>query len=315
MNNLFPPLEPYAVNRLAVSDLHTITYEEAGNRSGKPALFLHGGPGVGILPEYRRFFDPEEWQVVLPDQRGAGRSTPHAELTDNNTWALVEDLEKLRAHLKIDRWVVVGGSWGSTLTLCYAIKHPERVRGMVIRGVFLATQAETDWLFKFGLSEIYPDEWERFRALIPPAERADLVAAYHRRLLSDDEAVRLQAAAAWSRLESATMNLVTDEAVLADFTEPHKALAIGRIECHYTFNRFFMPADNWILENVNRLQGIPLFIVQGRHDVICPVRAAWELHRALPQSQLRIVPDGAHSPLDAGMAGELVAAIEELKNL
>jgi proline iminopeptidase len=313
--SLYPPIEPYRTGRLKVSALHEIFFEEVGNPNGRAAVFLHGGPGVGILPDYRRFFDPQAYRVILPDQRGAGQSTPHAELRENTTWDLVEDLEKLRMHLGIDRWIVFGGSWGSTLALCYAIKHPQSVRGIIIRGVFLARPFETDWTHKFGMSEIYPDEWERFRRLIPEAERGDMVKAYYERLTDPSETVQLAAAAAWSRWEGATMTLFPDPAALEEFEEPHLALAVGRIECYYTLHDFFMPSENWILDHSGVMQGIPLRIVQGRYDVICPVRAAWDLHGVLPDSELRIVRDGAHSPLDPGMIDQLVLATKEFQSL
>lgn len=314
-HTLFPPIAPYTTGRLKVSDLHEIFYEEVGNPKGQPAVFLHGGPGVGILPDYRRFFDPQKYHVVLVDQRGAGRSTPHAELRENTTWDLVEDLEKVRNLLRIDRWVVMGGSWGSTLALCYAISHPDRVKAIIIRGIFLARPSETVWSHRFGMSEIYPDEWERFRSLIPENERQDMVKAYYDRLTGADKALQLKAAQAWDRWESAAMTLYPDPATLEAFDEPHRALSIGRIECCYTYHDFFMKSDNWILENAHRIRSIPCRIVQGRYDVICPVRSAWDLHQALPNSDLRIVHDGAHSPLDAGMIDELVQAALDFQSL
>ncbi|HEY3293874.1 MAG TPA: prolyl aminopeptidase [bacterium] len=312
---LYPPIEPYATGRLKVSDLHEIFYEEVGNPNGQPAVFLHGGPGVGIIPDYRRFFDPQKYRVVLVDQRGSGRSTPHAELRENTTWDLVEDLEKVRRHLGIDRWVVLGGSWGSTLALCYAISHPAHVKGVIIRGVFLARPSETVWTHKFGMSEIYPDEWVRFQSLIPEAERDDMVKAYYVRLTGEDKELQLKAAQAWDRWESATMCLFPDPATLEVFEEPQRALSVGRIECAYTYHDFFMKSDNWILENASAMRNIPLRMVQGRYDVICPVRAAWDLHQVLPNSDLRIIPDGSHSPLDDGMIDQLVQATIDFQTL
>jgi proline iminopeptidase len=312
---LFPPIEPYATGRLKVSDLHEIFYEEVGNPKGQPAVFLHGGPGVGILPDYRRFFDPQKYHVVLVDQRGSGRSTPHAELRENTTWDLVEDLEKVRKHLGIDRWVVMGGSWGSTLALCYAISHPESVKAIIIRGVFLARPSETVWTHKFGMSEVYPDEWERFQGLIPENERNDMVKAYYVRLTGEDKELQMKAAQAWDRWESSAMTLYPDPAALEAFEEPHRVLSVGRIECYYTYKDFFMKSDNWILENAHAIRDIPCRIVQGRYDLICPVRAAWDLHKALPISDLRIVHDGAHSPLDEGMIDQLVGAATDFQSL
>jgi proline iminopeptidase len=315
-NELFSEIEPYDTATLQVSDLHTLFYEQVGNPEGRPALFLHGGPGVGILPDYRRFFDPAFYRVVLPDQRGAGRSTPHAELEENTTEHLVEDLEKLRLHLGLDPWLVMGGSWGSTLALCYAIAYPESVRGIIIRGIFLARPFEIEWLFKKGgAGEIYPDRWEEFVSVIPEDERDDLVGAYHRRMTGEDDTACLAAARAWATWEGSMMNLLPDPEALAEICTDGAALSIGRIECQYTLNGFHMPSDSHILDNADRIREIPCRIVQGRYDIICPTRSAWELHKALPRSELRIVPDGAHSPLDPGMVHELIQASEDFKSL
>jgi proline iminopeptidase len=314
--NLYPEIDPYGTGTLKVSDLHTIFFEEVGNPGGKPALFLHGGPGVGILPGYRRFFDPEFYRIILPDQRGAGRSTPHAELRKNTTWDLVEDIEKLRNHLGIDRWIVMGGSWGSTLALCYAIQYPGSVAGVAIRGVFLARPFEIDWLHHpGGAAAIYPDEWEKYLAPIPDDERDHPVKAYYRILTSDDAEARVTAAQAWARWEASIMNLFPDPAAVEEMATGDSALSIGRIECYYTLNNFFMKSDNYILENADKMAKVPCRIVQGRYDIICPVISAWDLHRALPGSDLRIVADGGHSPLDAGMVDELVRATEDFKTL
>jgi len=315
MYTLYPEIEPFRTGRLRVSDVHEIFYEEVGREGGKPVVFLHGGPGVGIMPIYRRFFDPSAYHVILPDQRGAGQSTPHAELRDNTTWHLVDDLERLRRHLGIDKWQVFGGSWGSMLALCYAIRHPESISGIILRGVCIGTQAETDWLFKRGTSEIYPDEWERFQATIPPAERGDMVKAYYARLTDPDEKVRLAAASAWSRWEGATMSMVPDLDDIEKFTADHMALSIARIECTYTLNGFFLESDNYILDNAQRFSHIPGRMVQGRFDVICPVRAAWELHKRWPASHLNIAQRGAHSPTDEEMVHLLVESTEMFKSL
>jgi proline iminopeptidase len=312
---LYPEIEPFRTGRLQVSSLHNVHYEEVGTEGGRPAVFLHGGPGVGILPVYRRFFDPKVYHLVLPDQRGAGKSTPHAELRENTTWDLVEDLEKIKNHLGIDQWVVLGGSWGSMLALVYAIRHPESVKGLILRGVFLGRNSETDWLFRFGMSEVYPDEWERFQTPIPVEERSDLLKAYYRRLTTGTEEERSKFAAGWNRWESATMNVVPDAETIETFTGTSVALSASRIECHYTVNGFFMPTGNYILENAARIAQIPCRIVQGRHDMICPVRSAWDLHKALPKSVLTIVPLGAHSPVEEAMAAELVRATEDFQKL
>jgi proline iminopeptidase len=312
---LFPETGPYHEEYLKVSDIHSIHFEEAGNPDGRPALFLHGGPGVGILPAYRRFFDPDHYRIVLPDQRGAGRSMPHAELRQNTTWDLVEDLEKLRNHLGINDWVVMGGSWGSTLALSYAITHPKSVAGLILRGVFLARPSETRWLHQEGgTSQIFPDEWERY--LAPLAGRTDnTVEEYYRIFTSGSGPEQLAAAKAWARWEAAVMTLLPDPQALEEMSDESTALSIGRVECHYTFNSFFMKSDNFILENTAKISHIPCRIVQGRHDVICPMISAWELHKALPKSELKIVPDGAHSPMDGGMINGLVQAAEDFKKL
>lgn len=312
---LYPEIQPYKIDSLPVSPLHTVVYEEVGNPDGRPALFLHGGPGVGILPGYRRFFDPKFYRLILLDQRGAGRSTPHAELRENTTWELVDDLERLRLHCGVERWLVMGGSWGSTLALSYAVTYPESVLGLILRGVFLGRKSEIAWLHHHGASEIWPDAWERFQGFIPVEERGDLVAAYYRRLTSTDPAVSHSAARSWSQWEASTMCLIQDQSAIDEMAEGDSAVAIGRIECHYTHNNFFMKSDNYLLEQTPRIRATPCRIVQGRYDVICPVRSAWDLHRQLPAADLRIVPDGAHSPLEPGMISELVQATEDFKKL
>lgn len=311
---LFPEIEPYSVEELQGSDLHSVVYEQVGNPKGRPALFLHGGPGVGILPPYRRFFDPEFYRIVLLDQRGAGRSKPHAELRENTTWHLVQDLEVLRNRLDIDDWIVMGGSWGSTLALSYAITHPDSVAGLIIRGVFLARPSEHAWLHQEGgASCIFPDEWEKHMAPLAREQRDDTVRAYHDLLTGDDGDARLEAARAWTRWQVATMTLIPDQKTIEEMTRDHSALANGRIECHYTLNKFFMPSDDYILENAAKIHHVPCRIVQGRYDVICPMISAWELHKALPKSELRIVPDGSHSPMDSGMIHELIQGSEDFK--
>jgi len=311
---LFTGAEPYNTDYLKVSDLHTIHYEEVGNPSGRPALFLHGGPGVGILPVYHRFFDHDHYRVVLPDQRGAGRSRPHAELQENTTWDLVEDIEKLRLHLGIEDWIIMGGSWGSTLALSYAIMYPERVAGIIIRGIFLGRPSEITWIHQEGgASLIFPDEWQKYMAPISGHTCKDNVEAYYHLLTSGTEEEQLAAARAWALWEASIMTLLPDPDALDEMTDPGTALSIGRIECHYTFNKFFMKSNNFLLDNCHVISNIPCRIVQGRHDIVCPVISAWDLHNTLPESDLRIVPDGAHSPADAGMIHELVQASEDFK--
>jgi len=312
---LYPPIEPYRTGTLKVSDLHTLFYEEVGKPAGHPAVFLHGGPGVGIMPDYRRFFDPKFYRVILPDQRGAGRSTPHADLRENTTQQLVEDLEKLRLHLGLGPWLVLGGSWGSTLALCYAIAYPKSMKAIVIRGVFLARPYEIDWLFQEGAARIYPDAWDRFSSLVPQAERHNPLRAYHKLMNTGSRESQIRAAKEWSRYEAAMMNLMPDPEAIDHMTDDQTGLAIGRIECQYTVDRFYLPSDNYILENIGKIKDIPLRIVQGRYDIICPMQAAWDLHKAHPKSDLRIVLDGSHSPLDEGMADQLVQATEDFKEL
>ena len=310
--SLYPPIEPYAIDELKVSELHTIVYEQVGIPDGRPALFLHGGPGVGISPGYRRFFDPAHFRTVLVDQRGSGRSTPHAEIRENTTWDIVSDLEKLREHLGIDSWVVMGGSWGSLLALCYAIRHPDSVDGLIIRGIFLGRQFEIDWIHgPNGAALIYPDEWERYKA--PVADATDNVAAYSELLASDDQEKAAAVARAWTRWEGSMNTLFPDAEQLDNMLADATALSIARIESYYTANKFFLESENFVLDNASKIAGIPLHIIQGRYDTICPPISAWELHKALPHSRLTIVPDGAHSPVDGGMTAKLVEAADSFR--
>lgn len=307
---LYPPLEPYASEWLAV-DGHEIYLEQSGHPAGIPAVFLHGGPGAGCDPIHRRFFDPTRYRIILFDQRGAGRSRPHAELTHNTTWHLVADLELIRQRLGIERWLVFGGSWGSTLALAYAQTHPERVMALVLRGVFLCRPAEIAWFYQEGASWIFPDFWRDFLAPIPPEERGDLIGAYHRRLTGDNEIARLATAKAWSVWEGRTSTLLTNPAVQNHFAGAHFALALARIECHYFVNQSFLAPDQ-LLRDAHRLHGIPGIIVQGRYDLICPMRSAWELHQAWPDSELVVVPDAGHSAFEPGITAALVAATDRL---
>ena len=314
MRDLYPEIEPYQHDMLPVSPAHTIYYEQSGNPEGTPVVFLHGGPGGGTVPDYRRFFDPSAYRIVLFDQRGAGKSTPHASLEENTTWHLVEDIEKLRRHLGVESWVVFGGSWGSTLALAYAQTHPERVRALVLRGIFLCRPQEIRWFYQEGASWVYPDVWEHYLNVIPPAERNDMLSAYHRRLTSGDEATRIEAARAWSVWEGSTSKLFPDPNLIEHFGDPHFAIAFARIECHYFMNNAFFPTDNHLIENVGRIRHIPAVIVQGRYDVVCPVRSAWELHRAWPEADLRVTPDAGHSALEPGNRAALVEATDKFRN-
>jgi len=313
--SLFPEIEPFESGFLPVSELHTLYYEQVGNPNGKPILFLHGGPGGGLHPIYRRYFDPQFYRVILFDQRGCGQSTPHAELRENDTWALVGDIEKLRERLGVEQWVVFGGSWGSTLSLAYAVTHPERVLGLILRGIFLCRQWEIGWFYQDGASHIYPDAWENYLKPIPPEERGDLVRAFYRRLISEDEQVRLEAARAWSIWEAATSKLYQDQKAMQDFEDPQRALAFARIECHYFVNSAFMPSDTYLLEKAKTIQHIPTRIVQGRYDIVCPIQTAWELSKAMPQADLRIIQDAGHSMTEPGTMRELLRATEDFKTL
>jgi proline iminopeptidase len=295
---------------LPVSALHTLYFEESGNPTGKPVIFLHGGPGGGTDPKQRRFFDPARYRIVLMDQRGCGQSTPHACLEDNTTWHLVSDIEALRAHLGIDRWLVFGGSWGSTLALAYAETHPERVTELVLRGIFLLRESELCWFYQHGTSELFPDAWESYLEPIPEAERGDLIGAYHARLTSDDPAVRAAAAKAWSTWEASTSHLYINADYVARAGTDRFALAFARIECHYFVNRGFLDRETALLDGVSKIRHIPCVIVQGRYDVVCPMVAAWDLHRAFPEAELRIAIDSGHSAFEPGIVHELVLATD-----
>jgi proline iminopeptidase len=310
MRDLYPEIEPYDQGMLPVSPVHTLYYEQCGNPEGVPVVFLHGGPGGGTTPDYRRFFDPSAYRIVLFDQRGAGKSTPHANLEENTTWHLVADIEQLRERLGIESWVVFGGSWGSTLALAYAQTHPARARALILRGIFLCRPKEIRWFYQEGASALYPDAWEHYVKVIPEAERADMLGAFHRRLTSDDEAVRLEAARAWSVWEGSTSKLYPDENFIAHFGDPQFALAFARIECHYFMHNAFFDTDNYLIENVEKIRHIPAVIVQGRYDVVCPLMSAWELHRAWPEADLKIIPDAGHSALEPGTRSALVEATD-----
>lgn len=310
---LFPEIEAYHADYLEVGDGHRLFYEEVGNPQGRPVVFLHGGPGGNILPNYRRFFDPDHYRIILFDQRGSGQSRPHAELRANTTWDLVSDIEKLRAHCGVEAWQVFGGSWGTTLALCYAISHPARVTAMILRGIFLCRPWEIGWLYQQGASRLFPDAFELFQAQIPPPERGDMVAAYHPRLTHADEQIRLSAAKAWSAWEAAISKLIPDPQLVENFEEDLFALAFARIECHYFIHKGFFASDNWILENIAPIQEIPTRIVHGRYDAVCPVENAWELHKLMPRSELFITPDAGHAAMEPGTLHALIDATEAFK--
>jgi proline iminopeptidase len=312
LKTLYPPIEPYRTGYLRVSDLHEIYYEESGNPRGKPAVFVHGGPGGGTDGKMRRFFDPKKYRIILFDQRGCGQSRPHASLVDNTTWDLVEDMEKLRQELDIERWQVFGGSWGSTLALAYAETHPERVTELVLRGIFLLRRWEIEWFYQNpgGAAAIYPDLWEHYVEPIPPQERGDMVSAYYKRLTSDDSRVLGPASRAWSVWEGATSFLRMNPDYVAKFQEDAYAAAFARIECHYFINRGFFETDNQLIEQVGRIRQIPAVIVQGRYDVVCPMKSAWDLHKAWPEADLRITADAGHSAFEPGNVHELISATD-----
>jgi len=308
---LYPEIRPHYSTQLAVDHGHQLYLEECGNPDGLPVLFLHGGPGSGCEPYHRRFFDPEAYRIVLFDQRGCGRSTPHAALAHNTTWDLVRDIEAIREHLGIERWVVFGGSWGSTLGLAYAETHPERVLGLILRGIFLCRDEDIHWFYQAGTSRLFPDLWEAYLEPIPPAERDDLLHAYHRRLTGEDEVARMAAAKAWSLWEGRTATLVESPSVVAHFDDPYVALSLARIECHYFVNHAFLEPDQ-LLRDAHRLSGIPGVIVHGRYDVICPIDQAWALHRAWPEAALRIIDDAGHAAGEPGITRALVEATVDI---
>jgi len=315
MKQLYPPIEPYKEFNLKVSDLHTIYVEESGNPKGKPVIFLHGGPGGGIEPIYRRYFNPKKWRIIIFDQRGCGKSTPHAELRENTTWDLVEDIEKIRKYLNIEKWVIFGGSWGSTLSMSYAIKYPLRCRGLILRGIFMLRKKEINWFYQEGASYLYPDAWEHYIEKIPESERNDLVRAYYKRLISLDDKVRIESAKAWSIWEASTSKLFQSGDYLHHFEDSSVAEAFARIECHYFINGGFFDSDEWILENVDKIRHIPTVIVQGRYDVVCPMISAWDLYRKLPEADFHVVQNAGHSMTEDGIAEKLIEYSDKYSDL
>jgi proline iminopeptidase len=313
MRTLYPEIEPYDSGYLPVDGRHRIYYEQCGNPQGKPVVMLHGGPGAGCGARMRRFHDPSRYRIILFDQRGAGRSTPHADLVDNTTWDLVADTEKLREHLRIERWQVFGGSWGSTLALAYAQSHPARVSELLLRGIFMLRRWELEWFYQGGCHRLFPDAWEKYLEPIPPVERADLISAYHRRLTSENEAVRLAAARAWAVWEASTSFLRQDPEFIDSHEDEKFALAFARIECHYFVHGGFFDVEDQLLRDAHRLHGIPGVIVHGRYDVVCPIQNAWELHKAWPDSKLVISPTSGHSAFEAENTHSLVEATDSFR--
>ncbi|RYZ85144.1 MAG: prolyl aminopeptidase [Proteobacteria bacterium] len=309
----FPPIEAYDTGTLKVSDLHELYYEQVGNPQGRPIVFLHGGPGGGVNTDHRRFFDPKHYRIILLEQRGSGRSTPSAELKDNTTWDLVSDTDKIRAHLKIDKWSVFGGSWGSTLALAYAITYPERVLSMILRGIFLCRPSEIHWFYQHGASEIFPDVWDEYLKPIPVSERGDMVKAYYKRLTDSNYNVRLEAAKAWSKWEAATSRLIVNPKAVDEFDDPQFAISFASIECHYFINNAFFATSNWLIENVSNIRHIPCHIIQGRYDMVCPARSAWDLHKAWPEAKLTFIADAGHAAAEPGTRSALIEATESCK--
>lgn len=313
LRTLYPATPLRASGYLRVSPLHEIYWQESGNPNGKPAVFLHGGPGAGAGTRAHGFFDPSAYRIVVFDQRGCGRSRPHASLVDNTTWHLVEDIEKLREHLGIEQWLVFGGSWGSTLALAYAQTHPTRATELVLRGIFLLRQWELQWFYQQGASAIYPDRYAAYVAAIPASERGDLITAFYKRLVGNDAAEQLKAARAWAIWEAATSFLRINDDNIDNWNEAEFATAVARIECHYFVNRGFFDSDDQLLRNVNRIRHIPAVIVQGRHDVVCPMQTAWDLHQAWPEADFRVVADAGHSAFEPGNTNELIGATDRFR--
>jgi proline iminopeptidase len=311
-SELFPDIAPLRTGMLPLDAIHTMYWEESGNRGGVPVVFLHGGPGAGSAPNHRRFFDPGFYRIVIFDQRGAGRSTPLGELRDNTTPHLIADIERLREHLGIERWLVFGGSWGSTLALAYAEAHPERCLSLVLRGIFLCRKSEIDW-FLYGLRALFPEAWDDFVAPLPAAERSDILRAYHRRLTDPEPAVHMPAARAWSVYEGRCSTLLPSPDTVAYFAGDVVALGLARMEAHYFLNCIFLP-ENSLLENVGRIRHLPGVIVQGRYDAVCPIVSADELRKAWPEAEYIVVPDAGHSAWEPGICAQLVSATERFKN-
>lgn len=311
VGQLYPEIEAFCTGWLDVSGGHQIYFEESGNPQGKPVIFFHGGPGGGTSPSYRRFFNPDVYRIILFDQRGCGKSKPFASLENNTTWDLVSDVEALREHFGIERWMVFGGSWGSTLALAYAQAHPERVTELVLRGIFMGRKKELAWFYQEGASHVFPEYWQAYVATIPKRERGNMIKAYYKRLTSKDPAVRLAAAKSWSIWEGATSKLHVDHANIARVGADDFATAFARIECHYFVNACFMRNDSQLLDDVDFIRHIPCTIVQGRYDMVCPATSAHELHQAWPEAEYIVVPDAGHSMTEPGIREALLEACDK----
>tara|TARA_B100001029_G_C15062597_1_gene459879 strand:+ start:3691 stop:4638 length:948 start_codon:yes stop_codon:yes gene_type:complete len=313
MNLLYSPIKPFYNGYLKVSKIHKIYFEVVGNPEGIPVVFLHGGPGGGIESLYSRYFDPQKYKIILFDQRGCGKSTPRAELQNNTTWDLVDDIEHLRIHLNIEKWIVYGGSWGSTLSLTYAISYPYKCLALILRGIFLLRKIEIEWFYQYGASNIYPDAWEKFISVIPKKERNNLIKAYYKRLTSDNKIEKQKCAIAWSVWEANTSKLIPTKKSLHDFKNPKVAEAFARIECHYFINKGFFEYDGWILDQIDKIRHIRTEIVQGRYDIVCPIRSAWDLYKVFPESGLHIIEDAGHSMTESGITSKLIEIMNELE--
>ncbi len=313
-NILYPSIEPFHSGMLLVSNLHKIYYEQSGNPNGKPVLFIHGGPGGGTNPMHRRYFNPEIYHIILVDQRGSGKSLPHAEIRENTTQLLIQDFEQIRELLNIKQWLLFGGSWGVTLGLAYAEAYPECVSGLILRGVFLGLQEDLHWMYQHGASEIFPEAWSEYIAIIPENERENMIGAYHKRLFSQDKDIQQQAAVAWSKWEGSISSLFIDGAQIAKFSEANFSLAFASIENHFFTNNLFL-RHNQLLEEAYKISNIPTTIVHGRYDICCPIRGAWQLKQALPNVSLIVVPDAGHSLTEVGIARELVIATDKFSLL
>lgn len=317
LRTLYPEIEPYQAGQLRVSDKHEIYYEESGNPKGKPVVFLHGGPGASTRPEHRCFFDPAHYRIVLFDQRGTGKSTPHALLEENTTWHLVEDMERLRLHLGINKWIVFGGSWGSTLALTYAVTHRDRVAALVLRGVFLFEEWELNWMYQNGGAGcVYPDEWEKFVGIVPQADRTkNMIDVYKPFLTHTDKQVQQTFARLWTHWEASVIQLLPDAAKIEHMEDDHFSLSFARIENHYLSNRGFFSEQGFLIKNAHRLQGIPGVIVHGRYDMVCPIKSSWMLHKAWPDSELKIVPDAGHTAREPGITHHLIETMDRFRSL
>jgi len=315
IKEFYPPIEAYQTHLLKASPLHTLYIEECGNPKGQAILFLHGGPGGGLSPDHRRYFDPNHYRIILFDQRGCGQSTPHAELTENTTWDLVADIEKIRGLLNIQKWLVFGGSWGSTLALAYAVTHTQNVLGLILRGIFMCRPSEIRWFYQEGASHVFPEYWEKYSELIPENERQDYLRAYHRRLTGADEKLKLKAAQTWSQWEMATSYLRLNRTAVESMEEPHRALAFARIEAHYFVNNAFFESDSYLLDQIAKIAHLPGRIVQGRYDMVCPARSAWELHKKWKASELNIIDDAGHSASEIGIRSALIDATDQFRIL